>query len=96
MKEDNRIVVVHPAVQGVIANMKSDKKSNESIWKKPTEEQHTIIMGEFNKEHFIRRFLEKEANFIRQLNVKNIFAVLVPFLICTLDIINIFLHIILM
>lgn len=70
MEENNSIVVVHPATQVLMKNLKNDRKSNESIWKKPTEEQHTIIMGEFNKEHFIYRFFRKRSKFYKTIERK--------------------------
>lgn len=70
MEENNSIVVVHPATQVLMKNLKNDRKSNESIWKKPTEEQHTIIMGEFNKEHFIYRFFRKRSKFYKTIECK--------------------------
>ncbi|MCQ2466597.1 MAG: hypothetical protein MJ166_03665 [Clostridia bacterium] len=68
MMEDNnnKITPLYPGLLDLyIEEVETKEKSNQTIWKRPTEEQQTIILRELNSGNILSRFFRKKSKFYK-------------------------------
>lgn len=67
MEENEKVFIpLYPGQFNLdIEEVETKEKSNQTIWKKPTEEQQAIILRELNKGNILSRFFRKKSKFYK-------------------------------